>query len=408
MKKLLVIFTILVSVTLTAQESLNLAFYNILNYPQAPPTNREQILSLLVDEMQPDIFMICELESENAGNDILNNSLNVSTNRFASAPYVNNTSSGANLQQLLYFDRNKFELIDTSIIATTIRDINRYRLKLRTEEELFLEIFIAHLKASQGEDNEALRLDMVQEFTQYLETLDPSTYVVFAGDLNLYRSSEPAYEKLLDPNNNIQLLDPISTPGEWNSNPSFASVHTQSTRISNDDFDGFGAGGGLDSRFDFILMSKNLIENANDISYVNGSYAAFGNNGNCYNNRLDNTSCDGFYSAATRNLLYEMSDHLPVIAQLEADATFLPPLSLEDINRWSLTRTIVKDDLEISFMNTQPDAQVSIYDQTGRLILKRNVQGNKVSLPLVSISTGVYYAVLNNPKTSPLKFIKIN
>ena len=408
MKKFIFFLIVIFSIGLSAQENLNLVFYNVLNYPQAPPENRAQILSLLTDEMQPDLFMICELESENGGNDILTNSLNVTTTRFESAPYINNTSSGANLQQLLYFDRNKFELIETSVIATTIRDINRYRLKLRTEEELFLEVFIAHLKAGQGEDNEALRLNMVQEFTEYLDTLEPNTFVVFSGDLNLYRSSEPAYEELLDPSNNIQLLDPINTPGEWNSNSSFASIHTQSTRISNNDFNGFGAGGGLDSRFDFILLSKNLIENTGDISYVEDSYAAFGNNGNCYNNRLDDEECEGFYSSTTRNLLYQMSDHLPVIAKLEANATFLPPLSLENVEKWSLMNTIVKDHLEISFLNTQRNAQVSIYDQTGRLVLRQNVMGNKVSLPVVSISTGLYYAVINDPKTSPLKFIKIN
>jgi endonuclease/exonuclease/phosphatase family metal-dependent hydrolase len=408
MKKFLLFIVITLSIGLHAQENLNLVFYNVLNFPQAPPSNRDQILSLLVDEMQPDLFMICELESENGGNDILNNSLNVSTNRFTAAPYVNNTSSGANLQQLLYYDQNKFELVETSIVANTVRDINRYKLKLRTEEELFLEVFIAHLKASQGEDNEAIRLTMVQEFTSFLETLDPNTPVILAGDLNLYRSTEPAYEELLDPSNNIVLVDPINTPGEWNSNPDFEAIHTQSTRTSSNDFDGFGAGGGLDSRFDFILMSKDLLENGGDVSYVEESYAAFGNNGNCYNNRLDDEDCDGLYSQATRNLLYQMSDHLPVIAQLETNATFLPPLSLEDIDKGFLSNTIVKDYLEITLLDAQPNGYISIYDQTGRLIMKQAIIGNKTTIPSVSLSVGVYYAVLNDPKVNPLKFIKIN
>ncbi len=408
MKKLLVIFTILLSVTLTAQENLNVVFYNVLNYPQAPPSNRDQILSVLIDEMQPDIFMICELESENAGNDILNNSLNVSTNRFESAPYVNNTSSGANLQQLVYFDKNKFELVESAIIPTTIRDINRYRLKLRTEEELFIEVFVSHLKASQGEDNEAIRLSMVEEFTTYLETIDTSSPIIFAGDLNLYSSNEPAYQELLDPSNNAVLVDPINTPGDWNSNSSFASVHTQSTRTSSADFDGFGAGGGLDSRFDFILLSENLLENNGSIQYVEDSYAAFGNNGNCYNNRLDASDCSGTYSASIRNLLYEMSDHLPVITQLEVNATFLPPLGLEDIELVSITNTIVSEKLEISFQTAQPYGTIDIYDQTGRLVFKKSIEGNKTTIPTVSLSSGLYYAVMSNPKISPIKFLKIN
>lgn len=408
MKKFASLLFIGLSLTIGAQENLNLVFYNVLNFPQAPPSNRDQILSLLVDEMQPDLFMICELESENGGIDILNNSLNVSTNRFASAPYVNNTSSGANLQQLLYYDQNKFEIVETSIVATTVRDINRYRLKLRTQEDLFLEVFVAHLKASQGEDNEALRLSMTQELTSFLETLDTDTAVIVAGDLNLYRSTEPAYEELLDPTNNIVLVDPINTPGNWNSNPEFEAIHTQSTRVSSNDFDGFGAGGGLDSRFDFILLSENLLEDGGAISYVEDSYNTFGNNGNCYNKRLDDPDCGGPYSQSVRNLLYQMSDHLPVITQLEADATFLPPLSLEDIDSWFLSNTVVKDYLELSLLTAQPNVFVSIYDQTGRLIMKQSIIGNKTTIPVVSLSAGIYYAVLNDPKVSPHKFIKIN
>ena len=93
---------------------------------------------------------------------------------------------------------------------------------------------------------------MVTEFTNTLGDLDPNSFVLFAGDLNIYTSTEPAYIELLDPTNPIVLVDPIDTPGAWNNNEDFTAVHTQSTRTSSGPF-GAGAGGGLDDRFDFIL-----------------------------------------------------------------------------------------------------------------------------------------------------------
>lgn len=408
MKKVILLVITGICLVTHAQENLNLVFYNVLNYPQGPPSNRNQILSLLIDEMQPDLFMVCELESQNGSNDILNTSLNFNTTRFAAAPYVNNTSSGSNLQQQLFFDSNKFELDETSIVQTSLRDINRYRLKTRTEEELFLEVFVAHLKASQGEDNEAIRLDMVEDLINFLDTLDPGVPVVFAGDFNLYSSSEPAYQAILNSQNAIRFIDPINTPGDWNSNSSFAAVHTQSTRISNDDFDDFGAGGGLDSRFDFILLSENMQDQNSPITYVENSYAAFGNNENCYNNRIDDEDCEGVYSSATRALLYQMSDHLPVVAQLAIDATFLPPLSLEDIELWWLGNTIVEETLEIHLKYAQPNGHITIYDQTGRIVLQIQVTANNISLPISFLSQGLYYARLSDTQAKAHKFIKVN
>ena len=73
-------------------------------------------------------------------------------------------------------------------------------------------------------------------------------------------------KKLLDPTNRIRLRDPINTPGDWNSS-SFQpkSVLTQSTRASS--IFGDGAGGGLDDRFDFVLLSSDMFQPWNTIVY---------------------------------------------------------------------------------------------------------------------------------------------
>ena len=125
---------------------------------------------------------------------------------------------------------------------------------------------------------------MVTEFTDALETIDPDSYVLFTGDFNFYSSSEPAYQELLDPTNAIVMVDPIDTPGNWSENIDFQAVHTQSTRIDSGPF-GAGSGSGMDDRFDFILISENMLTDPN-LRYIPDTYIEFGNNGNCFNDDI--------------------------------------------------------------------------------------------------------------------------
>ena len=52
--------------------------YNLLEFPEANPQNREIILRDILDEYSPDIFMVCELQSGLGADLIVNNSLNYS------------------------------------------------------------------------------------------------------------------------------------------------------------------------------------------------------------------------------------------------------------------------------------------------------------------------------------------
>ncbi len=410
MKNIFTLITCLcIGFSVQAQEVINLAFYNVLNYPSAPPENREIILQDILAEIDPDIFMICELESGAAGEDILDNSLNAFNDVYNQAPYQNNTSSNADLQQLLYYNRNKFELVLTDIIETSVRDINRYRLRVIIEntvsEPQFIEVFVSHLKASQGTQNELLRFDMVEQFTEYLSELNPDDTVIFAGDLNLYSSNEPAYQELLNGTSDVALRDPIDSPGSWNNNADFEFLHTQSTRISNDEFDDFGAGGGLDSRFDFILLSDNTFNEDAVIKYVDGSYAAFGNNNNCYNDRIDSSDCGGAYSLATRELLYQMSDHLPVVAQLEISEEFLSVDTLEeDKSAWFVRGNVVDDVIEIAFAKAYDNKSVVLFNTLGQQLMQFNIKTERLTIDTSVLADGVYYLKFND--NTLLKFIK--
>ncbi len=387
-------------------------FYNLLEFPDAPPSNRASILKTIVDDYQPDLFMVCELKSEEGANAILNTSLQTTDNRYLKTNFVSNQSNiQTDLQQLVFYNSKKLLLENQDLINTGIRDINHYLFKLNTtaarNNPIYLDVFVAHLKSSQGSDNEQKRLDMVLDFTSTLATIPSDHFVMIAGDFNLYTAQEDAYQELLDPTNAIVLKDPINRPGSWHVNSSFQDIHTQSTRKSNVGFDGFGAGGDLDDRFDFILISKNL-ENSSSLKFVANSYKAYGNNGNCYNKSINDPTCNGAeYNASIRDALYTMSDHLPVILQLETNQA----LSIDENNFTEnyiqfTTGNIISDILTLRIDSSILGKNIVLYNSMGQKIKTIPLDENRKTIDATYLPTGIYYIKLQNT-TSPLKFIKL-
>ncbi|HPF10662.1 MAG TPA: hypothetical protein PKW08_05085 [Flavobacteriaceae bacterium] len=411
-QKVLLVFFSLFAQLFLGQESLKLMSYNLLEFPEANPPNRELILKDILDTYEPDLFMVCELQSGFGGNLILNSSLNDTDSRYASATFIPNQSGSADLQQLLFYRRDKMTLEAESVVQTNVRDINHYTLRLHTANgsvnPIVLEIYIAHLKSSEGGSNQNERLNMVEAFLSDTNSLNPDAYVIFAGDLNLYSSTEPAYVALLDPSNFITMADPIDTPGAWSNNSNFQGVHTQSSRISSGPF-GAGAGGGLDDRFDFILVSENLLADP-DLHYLEDSYHSYGNNGNCFNLSINDSACDGTYGESLRELLYNMSDHLPVIMQLETDETIVletPDVVLQGILQ--LKSTLIPQQLELQFPDNGTH-EVVLYNAMGLKIAEHYFSGRENAVWDVSYLPNGFYLLkdVSLPRSKAIKFLKVS
>ncbi|MDC8004619.1 T9SS type A sorting domain-containing protein [Aureisphaera galaxeae] len=412
LKIVFVLSFLLTSFAATAQGRVKMMFYNLLEFPEGQAAwNRELLLREIINTYEPDILMVCELQSQEGADEILEVSLNDGEVVYTAPPFVDNQSGGADLQQLVFYREDKFQLLQTDIIVTNVRDINRYELQLNTAngdvDPVVLDLYVSHLKASQGGENELLRLGMVTDFTDTLGDLDPNSYVIFAGDLNLYTSTEPAYIELLDDTNPIVLVDPISTPGSWSSNEDFTAVHTQSTRVSSGPF-GTGAGGGLDDRFDFILMSENM-ETDPKLRYVPDTYLAYGNNGNCFNLSINNTGCTGTFGSSLRSNLYNMSDHLPVVMELETNqeivlngTDFVAESPLEITNTW------VESNLRLIIRSNEVK-DLLIYDMLGKKMMQLPIEttGEKL-LDLSHFPSGVYLLTTSQNNFYPIKLIKGN
>ena len=106
-------------------------------------------------------------------------------------------------------------------------------------------------------------------------------------------------------NNNGRLFDPIDRIGNWHNNSSYSDVHTQSPRTSS--FGG-GANGGMDDRFDWLLVSESILNETSQMYYIENSYTAFGNDGNHFNDAI-NSGNNSAVSNEMADALHAASDN---------------------------------------------------------------------------------------------------
>ena len=399
-----------------SQETFKVMFYNLLNYP-LQDTNKLQVLELILDDYKPDLFMVCELNNITGADNILR-SLQYLNPNYSSATFVTNSSDDSigdqnDLQNFIYFDSSKFILENQAQVQTIYRDFNHYTFKLNTIDQvsnpILIHFIVCHLKASRDDPNPALRYQMAEDLTNYLETLPSNDYVILGGDLNLYTNTEPAFIELTDVTNHISFIDPANRVGSWHNDINYVDVFTQSTRTQPDLG---GATGGFDDRFDFILTSENMLSNP-DIFYIANSYQAYGNNNNsnCFNQEINTSNCDGVdFNSTIRNALYNMSDHLPVTLQLQTNET----LSANNFNLKQAFRikgsNIVTNILLIQINPLLFKSNyITIYNTLGQKLTSVKTQNiNLLQLNVSNLSNGVYYVVASNTDLNPLKFIKSN
>lgn len=300
------IFFLLVSATVFGQETARIMTYNLLQYDTA--TDRNGVFRTVVGAIDPDIIVTQEVESFNGVNNFLTNVLNFSGTDYSAGSFIDGPTS----DNAIFYKDSLFSFVSNTPILTDLRHINQFKMVYKPGNDTLL-FFAVHLKASQGSDNEMQRLSEVQSLRAVTDALPNDADFIVLGDMNVYRSSEPAYEALvhLDQGAIGAVHDPLNLPGEWHNNTSFSNIHTQSTRISG----GNGSGGGLDDRFDQILVSTS-INVPNGIKVVAGSYHSFGNDGAHFNQAI-NSPPNQAVSAEVANALLASSDHLPVVMELQ-------------------------------------------------------------------------------------------
>lgn len=388
MREILFIITLCCFVQISAQDTITVMSYNVLNYPISN-ASKADTLKPIIQHVKPDIFMITELTSSSGATTILNDALNVgSVSSYQKATYFN----GPDTDNMLFYNSDKLVLYSQFEIATSLRNISEYVLYYDAanitaqSDTVFIHCYMAHLKASTGATNEQQRNQEAVTLKNYLDSKNNIENVILGGDFNVYTSAEAAYNTILN-GGNVKLLDPINTPGGWNNNSSFASIHTQSTR-SGSLGDG-GSFGGMDDRFDFIFFNSDLQNGTKGLTYVPNSYNALGNDGNHFNKSINASPTNTSAPSNVIDALYYMSDHLPIVikAYVAANVGVKEPYTK---SQWQ--GYFANNQFYFKSNETENNLTIEVYDLLGKLVKKERVSGiNKVQIQLNNLQPSLYF-----------------
>lgn len=306
-------------------DTIRMMQYNLMYYTLQGPdgcdetTNslaaKDMALKKIIQYVKPDVLCVNEIgKSDEYAQRLLNNTLNTDgTNHFATCPTTSSSSSYITTGNRLFYNTKKLGYHSSSYIPTSVAYINAYKMYYKTNrlaagDTIFTTFYVMHLKAGNSESNAATRYTQAQALMSRISAGKAGNYVL-SGDFNIYGASEQAYQHITHYSNSLyRFCDPISREEEWHANRSCASIHTQSTHSAGDCF----AGGGLDDRFDFILVSPYILYGSQKVQSINSSYRAVGQDGNHYNSAI-NASTNHAVPEEIVDALYTMSDHLPVV-----------------------------------------------------------------------------------------------
>jgi exonuclease III len=384
---------------------LRVMSYNMLNFPLGEIANRADTLEKIVAYVLPDLLMIQELKTEQGLMDVTTMMDSLGYADFGHSNFVSMQSDPGNpyeLQQAIVYNQNKLTLKSQSEIITAVRDINEFVLYINDtglatgSDTTFIYVYVTHLKSSTGTANQTARLEMANDWIDYMNAnFTGNENVILAGDFNLYTNTEPAYVALMNENNTVVMKDIFENYGNWTgSGFAHKEILTQSTRLTQ--VGGDGASGGLDDRFDFILFSQAMMSNDNEVYYVQNSFKSLGNNGNCYNQSITDCDTENTVPYDVLRAIYYMSDHIPQVCSLGWDLTS----SASDIVAPDFSCTVLysADKVQVNLQSTQGSQGFwMVYNSAGQLIEQQHLNvtkgTNTFDLNTRLLHTGIYFFI---------------
>lgn len=308
----------------TPATAVRVCTYNILNFPGSDGATRVDDFRIGIEEIDADVIVVQEMLSQTGVNMFLNDVLEeIAPGEYVAGPFVN----GPDTDNALFYKPAVVELLSHQEISTALRNISEYVLRPLgyTAPEAEFRAYSFHLKAGSTSSDLAKRLAEATILRNHLNATPTASNLIAGADYNVRSSGEAAYQKLVgsEADNNGRLKDPLDEPGEWHDNASFADIHTQSPRTTS--FGG-GATGGMDDRFDQILISYPL-DDGEGMDFIPGSQISYGNDGLHFNTAI-NTGTNYAVGQVIADALHAAADHLPVYADFQVPAKLDAPTAL--------------------------------------------------------------------------------
>ena len=394
--------------------------YNILNYRNFTsyctssnnnPITKEAALREVIAYAQPDLLVCNEVGGATpaAHEKILTDVLNTGgTTRWASTSYANNGFS--TLVNGVYYDQTKLGIKREGMVSKSVSNVDLVRvldvvqfyykdsLLSVNPDTVFFTVVAAHLKAGSATTDLADRATATAALMQHLTQRVSDPNVLLGGDFNIYKSQEAAFQNLI--NHSVaseRFYDPIGQLGTWTNNANYAPYHTQSTRNANTN-NGCFSGGGLDDRLDQWLVSSSVKDGLGKVAYVPGSFRVVGNDGMHFNQGIDEGT-NYSVPANIRAALYTVSDHLPVLVELDIQRLGIGLSEYADAQRyWQQTRD-ANGGSSLYWRGPLP-AQVDAYDAYGRWVHTQRVEQNNQPLERPSAASGLIFLRAGNGSSS--------
>ncbi len=385
MRKLLLgILIVLGTFALKAQDTLTFLQYNLLNYGNFTSyctssnnnvSRKTGYIGLIVHYVRPDIFTVNEMTITPSYHDyLLNNGLNTDGVNYYAKASDNLHNDYQYTMNVLYYNKNKLGEAAHFIAQTYVRDIDIFKLyyksaNLNQGDTTFIYCVVAHLKAGSYDSDAGKRKVMAQNTMNYIASHDPDENYLLMGDFNVYSDQEGAFQQFINYKvPAVRFSDPVNEVGDWHNNYDYRMVQSQSTHYTSS---GCPSGGGLDDRFDFILISNNVKQGNKKVKYVPGSFHVVGQDGKHFNKALLDDPSNTTVPKNVLNALYYNSDHLPVTLKVTVNQPLDIRQQHSDVEHLKFNNP-VKDILNFEVNVDKPmTLQVKIYSLVGKMVMHR-------------------------------------
>lgn len=337
---------LLLSSTALAGDGLRVVTWNITNYAGGRDAAFQTSIYGVFEgrSLDPDVIAVQEILSQGAVDAFVSilNTAPGSPGDWAAAPFVD----GRDTDNAMFYRQSRVAFLGMTIVALGApppaqpRDTNRYDFLPYgyASDDATIAYYSSHMKAGSSSDDKARRLLEAQAIRGDAESLPDGWSFILGGDFNIQSSGQAAYQELVgaQANNDGRFFDPIATPGSWQNNSSYRFVHSQDPN----------GGGGMDDRYDQLLLSASLIDNEST-HYIgdagtpystvtwddpNHSHRCWGNDGSSYNLGLTvngNTMVGPAIALALIQTTGGQSGHLPVYVDLAVPAKVSAPAVLD-------------------------------------------------------------------------------
>lgn len=409
-------------------ERIKVMTYNLLNYRNTTSwcdgtnnssSQKDSHLETIVGHVAPHILVCQEVGASGVPTDrLLTNALNTNgTSYWAKAAYTNNSFS--NIVNAAFYDTRYIGLKSQDFITVDannqnlVRAIDFYRFYYKDSlladdpDTVFFTVVSAHFKAGSTSSDEAQRSAAALATMQHIQNNVQDDNVILVGDLNVNSGFSTAFQHLVDYSVvGVRLYDPINEVGNWYNDYGSRYIHTQSTRLSNTN-NGCFSGGGMDDRYDHILISDEILNGAEGIEYVTNSFIVLGNDGLHFNDDIT-TGVNLSVPANVLSALHGMSDHLPVIAEIDVEKKSIGQTEQSLESHHIRIAQINSSTIQIEWPHNLGDmSELRIIDLTGQVVYRTEPTNSRVNVDVSSFQHGMYLAQLTAPNGNAVvtKFI---